>query len=430
MKKKVVFLFAVMAILAFGICYAATSGESNDVYVDSIEEYRELNGLGTQQTEPEVEGEDPAKEYYDRYQEYIKEYYDSFKREKLIKAKVLEVEKSKDVYDTSNYYSVTKYLVQKVKLQILEGDYKEKEVEAEYVRTGDSLDNIHFAELKKGDIVFVSTSIDEEGNLTASFTSAWSSVSRSSILYILMIIGFLTLIIYAGRKGLSAGLISVIAGLFSFVIIANFAYLGLGTVGVGLLFVASLIMSISFAHFGKSLNALKAMLVSAFSVLIAFILIWCISFITRTVGTTFEVAAIGESIVYNKINFEALYYMITLAISSAFITNTVCLSIKKIERESSQNFEERVNECRDVVLSNVTMLAVALFALYIPNHLLLLTNKFTDLEILNSETFVVEVMRFLVVAISMIISVTIISNDKLKIGKKYLEEAKDKNIEK
>ena len=430
MKEKVIVLLAVMVMVVLGICYAAPSGETEDVYVDSLEEYRELNGIEPSNAVPETKEEDPAKAYYEEYQKYVKDYYDSFEREKLVKAKVLETEKSKDVYDTSNYYSITKYLVQKVKLQVLEGEYKDKEIEAEYVRTGDSLDNVHFASLKKGDVVFVSLSEDESGNLKASFTSAWSSVSRSSIVYILMIIGMLLLIIYAGRKGFSAGLIAIIAGLFSFVIIANFAYLGLGTVGVGILFVASLIISISFAHLGKTRNTLKAVLVSTFATLVTFILIWCMSFITRTVGTTFEVAAIGESIVYNKINFEALYYMITLAIASAFITNTVCLSIKKMERECSQNFDERVVECRDVLLSNVTMLAVALFAVYVPNHLLLLTNKFTDIEILNSETFVVEVMRFLVISISMVVSVMLIANDKLKIGNKYLEEAKNKNVEK
>ncbi len=429
MKSKMIIALVALFICIFGVAYAANSGEGTNDDVITIDNLDDL-GLILNQTDTAESEEDTAgKEYFEQYQNYIKEYYASYERPTLTKAKVIEAGNSKFKYDTSSYYSVSRYYVQKVKLELLEGEFKGKEVDAEYMRTGDSMDNLHFAPLKVGDTVFVNAQVDDNGNVSVSFANAWSSVSRSSVIYILAIIGILLLIIYAGRKGLNASLIVISIGLFCFIILTNFAFHGLGILNVGIPFIFLLIASIALAHFGRKKIALKAMMVSAIVTAICFVLLWFVSFISRTVGVTFEIAAISESLVLNPINYQALFNIITLVISSAFITNTVCLAVKKMERESAQNFEERIELCKDILLSNIVMLAAALFALYIPNHLLLLSNKFNEIEILNSEVFVVEIVRFLAIAISMILAVPLLSLEKLGIGRKYLAESKDKDVD-
>ena len=51
------------------------------------------------------------------------------------------------------------------------------------------------------------------------------------------------------------------------------------------------------------------------------------------------------------------------------------------------------------------MVVVIMLVLYIPNHLYLVTNKYTSLEICNSETFMSEVVRIFTIVLAMSVAV-------------------------
>ncbi len=420
MKRSLIFLVIMICISSFFACYAVQSGEDssgdNTIYLDSLDQYEQITNDKAKEDENEQ-----LRQMYEEYKKSIVDYYESYERPQTVRAKVVKASASNVEYNVSNYYSISRLCTQDVTLEVLEGDYKGKEIEAKYVRTGDSLDNIHFAEIKEGDIVFVSVE-ESGGELTASFSNSWASVSRNGVVYILIALAIILLMVYAGKKGLNAGLISIIAGLFSVIVITDFAFNGMSIALAGLLYVLALVVSISFAHLKVSKLAFKSMLVSLIAIAICVVLVVFTGFVSRTAGTTIETAVVGESIILNEIKFETLYYVITLAIGAGFITNTVCQLVSKIERECAQTFEERLELGKSVILSNITLLSITLLALYIPNHLLLLSNKLSATEISNAEPFVVEILRVVNIAISVILCAPLVSFDKWGFGKKCLPE--------
>ena len=438
--KKLFFSFMVFVLVLTSIIYCfAESGEtviigsdedlSDMNFIESDEDYEKLLSeiQGTNDYSTSDTDDEELKEYYEQYQEYIKDYYNSYERPQVNSAKVIEAGESKEKYEIVDYYSVGKYLVQTIKVEILDGEHKGAQISLDYIRTGDSMDNIHFAPLKVGDRIFVLVEEGNSGELTATITNTWAFVSRSGMVIVFTVIAFLLLIIYGGKKGINTGLISALAIIFSIVIITSFAYLGLGVIGIGVLFILCLILTISMAYLGLTKSTLKANGVSIVMTFFAFVLVWFMSLVTRTAGVTFETAAVAENIILHNINFEHLYYIITLSIASAFITNATCSAIRRIERESSEEFEEKIYVCKDVIISNVVLCVVTMIVLYIPNHLLLVNNKFDMTEQLNSETFISEAIRIISIVICIIMTVPCVSVPCLKIGRKYLSEGKKEN---
>ncbi len=417
--RKLILVGAI--VFVFMNCYNICFAEDQIQVLDSLDEFQEM----TAQNESNEPTSEDLKAYYDDYRDYLTGYYESFVREEPISAIILEISDVKEDYQVNYDYSVAKYTYQTAKVKILEGDHLGEEINVEYLLSADALDNIKLAKLHVGDKIFINLVDNGDGTFSGEITNSWSTVQRINVVICVGIIAMLLAIIYAGRKGLNLSLIALIIILASTIIIPVFANAGMGVVGTSLLIALLLIIAISMAHLGLNSNTLKSICVSivlsAFSVLLAF----GMNYITRTVGTTFEYAAMAENVILGNINFESLFYMSILVISAGALANFISMCINKINRESSDTFSEKTRECRDILVSHITIITLLLFITYIPNHILLLTNKFAEQEIMNSETLVSELIRWLSVTISIIFAVPIISLEFLKIGKKYLNEASD-----
>lgn len=418
MKKSYKILITMLVMIGIIIsanCLATTgisvieltsgdSTDSEDVYIDNYEDYeRIMNGI-----EPAY-SQDELKEYYEEYQTQIEDYYNSYTREETVRAKVIEVSPVEEYYDYSDYYyTVTKYEFQPITVEITEGKYVGQTFEIDYLLTGDSLGNIRYAKVHKGDSIFVAVVADETtGDLYADITNTGSNVDRFGIVVRLGIFVMLVLIIYAGEKGVLISLITLLMLDFCLVIVPNMGFMGqgfvLGTIG----FVLLLIPTIALYELGFNKKVIKGSLISLVTVAATGCLLGAANYITRTAGIVFEASAVAENVILGNINFEDLYVLITLMIATIAITSSVCKTLKITEELVEKTFDEKTNECRDVVVSNILLLVITLFATYIPNHLLLLTNKYTATEIWNSEILTSELVRLFVLMISVVISVPV-----------------------
>lgn len=407
MSKKFTTIILILSIILSSVCFATeeianTTENAEDVkYIDNYEEYENLmNGMASY-------SQDELKEYYNEYQEYIAEYYNSYEREKTYKAKVIETEDIKEEYEFNEYYySVSKYEIQPIKVEILEGDYKGQKFDIDYMLTGDSLNNIQYSSLQKGDIIFVAVNVNEEtGENYADITNAGSNVERFGIIICIGVVTLLLLIIYGGKKGLITGLISLLILDFCLVIIPNMGYMGAGFIVGGILLIAIVIILIALSELGIHKNALKAIAIATGLTLVSALLLVTANYLTRTTGITFEAASVSENVLLGNMNFEHLYIIVTLIISSLLITNIVCKSMKKVAKENVNDFNEGIHACKDILNSNILHLVITVMALYIPNHLLLLTNKYTASEIWNSEILASELIRLFIIMITMILAV-------------------------
>ena len=369
---------------------------------------------------------DQLKQYYLDYQDYIKNYYNDFSRDKATRAIVLEAGLAREEYEAQDYYTVTKSIYQEVKVKLLEGEHKGEELEIEYLLSADSLNNIILAQLHVGDKVFVVVKQEDDGTLTGDISNSWATVDRTSIVICMGAIVVLLLLIYAGKSGLNAILVSLMIALTCIVIVPLFTFVGKGPTLVGIICALAIIFAICIAHLGIRRETIKAIGIATSLCVLLMLVVFGILYVGRMVGVLFEFAAISENAILRNFSFTSLYYISTLLIGAGVVANTVSQCVLKIERENAINFNDRSEACKKVILSNVTMTALILLVLYIPNQLLLLLNKFTDTEVMNSETYICELVRMFAVQIVVILCAPIVSLDNFKFGNKYLNSSENK----
>ena len=434
-KVLIVTLIIAIAVFSMGLSFASEEDipeqtEENTIVIDNYDDYQKLlandfdyyaDGQdGQTQYEP---SEDELKDYYLDYHEYMLDYYDSYTRPENIRALVTEVGRTKESYEATDYYSVSKYVLQDVKAKILEGEHAGEEIEMEYLLSADSLNNIELAPLHVGDKIFVNITEGEDGSISGEISNSWSTVQRINYVICFGIIVAILLLIYAGKKGINAILITLIVIIVCTIIVPVFVYEGKSTMWISAFASIAVISAVCLAHLGLTKNTIKAVCVSTIMSIFALLLAIGMSHVTRTVGTVFEYAAIAENVLLGNINFTNLFYASVMLIGAGMIANAVSTSIIKIERESADNFNEKVGLCKNIMLTHVVVTALLLLVPYIPNHVLLFTNKFRQEEIINSETLVSEFIRIFAVQSAIILSIPVISLDNFKVGKKYLKEA-------
>lgn len=406
-KKIALILFVMLVGMIWNVCLATDENITDDLdlqnisgddgeYINSYEDYENLaNDTNTGYSQDEL------KEYYNSYQDYMKGYYREYQRADSIKARVIEVDEIQEEYEFNDYYySVSKYKIQPIKVKILEGDHAGEEYAISYLLTGDSLSNIEYAALKKGDVIFVGVSESENGEeVYADITNTGANVERLGVVICIGVVALLLLIIYGGKKGVLSALILLLALDFCLVIVPNMGFDGQGFILGGVAFIVLLIATMVIAKMGFNKKSLVAGVISAVLTLVAWMLIVVADYLTRTVGVTFEVAAIAENVVLGNMNFEHLYIIITLMIAAVTITNVVCQLMKKLEEKNAESVNEKLEVGKEVLNGNILMTVITLLVMYIPNHLLLLTNKYTSREIWNAEILVSELIRIFVVII-------------------------------
>lgn len=439
-KISIVLLIALLSSM-WAVCFATENeiGETipqeglyEDVeYLDDYQQYEDL------MTDASSEySQEELKEYYDFYNEEMKKYFNEYEREETVKAKVIDVKPVQERYEFNDYYySASKYHVQPIKVEIMEGENIGKEFEIGYLLTGDSLGNIEYSELKIGDTIFVGFYTDETtGELVADITNAGANVERLGVIVCIGIMAIILLTIYGGKKGLLTSLIILLALDFSLLLVPIMGYEGNGFVIPGIAFILLLISTMVISRLGLTKKAIKAGGISIVLTLVSWLLLTVATYLTRTVGITFEVAAIAENVVLRNMDFSSLYVITTLIIIAVAIVNVVCNALKRIEESNVEGFNERLEICKPVLNENVIMSVVILLATYIPNHLLLLTNKYTPQELWNAELLVVELVRIcvLIISVSLAIPAVVAIKEDERVAVKKTEEMhkEDKKEEK
>ena len=215
--------------------------------------------------------------------------------------------------------------------------------------------------------------------------------------------------VYGRKKGLLTILILLLVLDFCLVIIPNMGYDGEGFINGGIAFIVLLTFTNAITKLGLNKKSLVATFVSLGVTCIAVLLLLVANYLTRTVGVTFEVAAVAENVILGNMNFEHLYIIITMIITSMAITNVACKSILKIQETTNASLNKRMDVCKDVLDETALSTVVTLATTYIPNHLLLLTNKYTTAEILNSEILVSELIRIFIVLLAISLTVPVVA---------------------
>lgn len=413
MKKVLsVTVLAVLFLLIFNVSIFATETLEEDSYIGYDDEYSEDNYdydysdyesiMGSGYTQEELE------EGYNTQMELLKEQYKEYERSELVKAKVTSMNEMDYEYVTDQY-NIYKDWSQKITIEILEGDYKGEQFDIEYPITIDLVGNIKLAEVSKGDIIYVYFNSTSEGETpTPGIMTIDTSVNRSTAFIVLGIISALLILVYGGKHGINTIVMIILATvLFFFTLvpsITNEYNIIITTIfAASLLIIANIVLKI-----GINKKALLALISSIVVLIFISALFYGFTYMGKITGNTFEAMVISEMIIYN-INFYHLLMSVLLIGVAVIVSNIACNVANAVEENKSYNnrAERVLNNSKEIIPNYLNTIVILLLSILIPKYLLLVSYKYPFKELMNSEMFISEISRILIIIIAVCVTIPV-----------------------
>lgn len=408
------------SVLASGIDSEATSEvvpevttDDNTIYLDDYSQYQALiSGMDQQ--------EENRKAYEEKVKEDIEE-YESASRTKVYKAKVVEAGEKEVDYSTYGYYGYYyKTSYQPLKIELLEEPYKGEQIDDfNYILTCDSYENIKLPMVKKGDVINVVVTQMEDGELYAAPASYDAPAVRWQWVIFLMILTIIIMLIYAGKHGAKALIIFVLFADLMIIVGANSVISGVNI--AFLIAVISMLTALVYAvlKLGNRAEAYVAILSSLIVTFVIALLILGFDSISKLCGITYEATYLMEYImprltstgeIVQTVDFHAFSIGITSLVAFAVSIVVSCEVVKVYEKnKNSRNaLQDTADEIKEYLADKMMLVGMILLVLIVPKYLILLANKYSFAEIINSEILISEISRalFAVIAIALTAPIT------------------------
>lgn len=422
--KKLVSMLLVFTLAFSSVCCFATDVTTSDYnwydnysgeteYLNSYEEYEDL-----------INGMDEQLEYKELYNQMIEQTIESYKeaeRDTIYKAKVLEASEPQVYYGYYQY--LYKSLYQTLKIEILEGSEKGKVVEdVNYILTGDTYGNLELPKVTEGMTIHVSLQLDDDGNvytdengsIYAYSSSIDSPVSRWGYILTLIIITAVLVGIYLGKPGLKmlVPILLIVDLIVLFMVPALFD----GTNVMLLLGFIILMSTITICVLKLGLNSktFVAILVSLVMSFMLVLLVYGFDSLAYMSGITYEATSFVESILPRVVDSEVVPVIDLHALNVATITliaffmfvPIVCETINVYEENKNKKkaYSLTVDKMKEHISDKLVTIVPILLALSIPKFIILLANKCSLREIVNSEILGSDIVRILFVVIAMVVA--------------------------
>lgn len=410
MKKILLSFLLIVAILSM-MCVFATEVSDDSTQIIEIDDYEQYENLfSTEQTLTDEEYE----QLYTTQMKELAEYYEGYKAEELTKAKVIEAGEPEYIYEAYTGEYVFKFKKQEIKVEILEGEYKGKELTLEYPLTADMFLNLDVAELHKGDVIYVYPYVDGE-NLEAEIGTTGNNVERKAGVIVLMVVTVLLMITFGREKGLISTLIVALIAVLTLLIGAEQIYAGTPIIILTLIFALVIVAMLSIAKFRLSKDAVMVTALSMIVILFSTLLTYGVDVLLKNTGGTFETTFLIETIVTGNIDFHALFVGGIVLMLAVAVPNVISKVWCKCKKANTNNATELLKASSSALSGNVEMVTVILTTLLIPKLLYLYSPrlmsayayKYTANEILNSDVLITELIRWCMVLIGMAIAVPV-----------------------
>lgn len=409
--KKFLLIFCVVVAIFGTMCVFATEVSDDSNQVIEIEDYEQYEDLfSTEQTLTDEEYE----EVYVAQMKELAEYYEGYVAEELTKARVVEADEPEYVYEAYTGDYVFKYKMQKIKVEIIEGEYKGEIISLDYPLTADMFLNLDVAKLNKGDVIYVYPYVDGE-SVNAEVGTTGSNVERRAGVIILFVVTALVIVIFGRKKGLISALIVALIAVLVLLIGAEQIYAGTPIIVLTLIFAFVIVSMLAISKFGLSKNSLAVIAISIIVIVFSVFLTYGVDALLKNTGGTFETTFLIETIVTGNIDFHALFVASIILLLAVAVPNVVSKAWCKCRKANTYNTIELLKASSSAMSGNLEMVTVALTTLFVPKLLYLYSPrlmssyayKYTADEILNSDVLIAELIRLCMVLIGMAIAVPI-----------------------
>lgn len=409
----------VICVLGFPKQVFATNqvdvNDSGDtVYLKTYEEYEQLMNQFDENEVNKIE--------------YIKQLINELENIKksseipLYKAKVLSISEPEMQYiqDTSTA-QFARGLYQNGEVEIIdEGNLKGVKLTYLICLTYDVYGNITMPEVKVGDIVNITLMQFGEGEditVVASSAEPDTYVKRFPTMLAITVIALIIIIAFLGKHSIKLVIPVLLAVDIFFGVLAPVILEGFNL--WILVFFAIILNAIAICVLKLGVNtkaftaAFTTFIISVVGLFVHAILDSFLNFSGLTTESFLMSSGVAPNIIANEIvnifNFHSLSIAVTLLTMFIVIVLTACKTAETYEENKAKlKADELISEEVKSYISEISLVAIfVMLANTLPKHMLLLVKSYTPEYILQSEIFLIEFLRILVMLLMIVITVPI-----------------------
>jgi uncharacterized membrane protein len=402
--RKISILLGLILLTSTLFCistYGTQTDDSQTITIDDLAGYEQLLGGGQSQEE--------LKKEYEKNLKDISDYYDSYTRPDTVRAKVIQAGKEQIEYKSDNYYGVYEEKYQEMKIRILEGQFKDKEIDTRYMLSSDSLGNIKIPKIAVGNVVPVVITPNDSGTEVASadIISTDISVERIGWIIVLVVLTLILLFIYTDIKKLSMIIPIIVFVDLIFVVMMPLVLKGVSSILIASAIAIIMIFLNSTLRVGLNKINIVATIGAVLAASVTLLLTLSFGGLLKFSGSTIEAAQLAEIITKRNINLYELSISMIILASSIVCSDVACKVAKKIheEKKDAQMLSRILSDSKGIIASRLNIIAVLIISFTLPKYLLLLLFKYSTYDILNSEILFTDITRALLLMIALIISV-------------------------
>ena len=433
MKKFFVSFLMILTILST-VCVFATEDienasqpvnevvdESQVVEIDNYEDYEELFSQ-----EEQISDEEYA-EMYEEQMVDLAEYYDEFEVPAPTKAKVVKVEEPTYLYESDYTGFIYKMKKQEIEVEILDGEYVGKQVAVTYPLMADTFLNLEVPKLKKGDVIYINTGIDEETEeIYAEASGIGFNVERKTGMIILAVFTLILVIAFGKGRGILSALIATLIISVTLLICSEQIYLGTSIIVLLLLLSVIITAMIVIQKLGLTKDATWVAVSSIVVLILITFVTFGVDYMLKNTGATFDAMVMVENIVNRNIDFHHMFIGSIILILSVILPYVACDVWKKCKEFGENDFNKLLDVSKDAMTGKLEIITIIFMTLLMPKLIYLYSYKYTAGEIINSDVLVTEFIRFFmcIIGIALTIPVTAGIYKLIGIGKNNVEENK------
>lgn len=390
----------------------ASTQKNTDVYIKDFEEYQDLLN--------EFDDNTVNKGYY--IEQLIKELQllEQYKNVKLYEAEIIEITEPEIQYvqdASTSEYAMGVY--QNGKVRITEKGSTLEGVELSYIAnlTYDIYNNIVMPGLKVGDKTYITLMQIDEQNFVAISPELDTYVERFPTMLVITFVILISTAIYFGRHSVKFIVPLVLMSDLLFFVMGPLILQGFN---LWLLMFFTILLNtivIAVLKLGANSRAISAVFTTCVLSLIMIPVHFAIDSMLNFSGLTSENFLLSSGVAPNIIasevvslfNFHSLSVSFTIIIMSALIALTSCKTIEKYgEYKARTKSDELIRADMSEYIAETSFIAIIIMlAQILPKYLILLVKNYTTKFVLQSEIFLVEFVRILIVLLGMMITVPV-----------------------
>ena len=303
--------------------------------------------------------------------------------------------------------------IQKVKIEILDGEYKGKEYDAEYVLAYDLEAKIKNYELKVGDEVTVQITDDGAGTVTAQV----EDIVRTNYVILMLVLFLIAFFMITGKQGIKPVLSLIIIALTIYFVLLKGIYAGNNAILMTFLATIIIVVFNSIIMSGLSKKTITLIIGILFSTIISGIIGYIFIHLTKISGISENIIQLSLNMTQIEFSFRDIVLVSTMISSIGLCMNIGMFIVNKLDEQKDKTadisrkeiIKDGIEFGKKLISNQINTITLIFIGISISLLLAFLASNTRTIEVLNKESVIEIIVVAFSVCLSALFSIPIIS---------------------